>query len=175
MDRSATFDELSEHIASLRKYAWSLTRCSHRADDLVQETLVRAVSAAATLRPGAPVRPWLFRILHNAHVSDLRRQKVRDAALLDASEADEASDAPQIQHVELQRVLTALAELPEAQREVISLIALEDLTYAEAAHVLGIPMGTLMSRLARGREALRQALAGKPPARLRVVGGQNDD
>jgi RNA polymerase sigma-70 factor, ECF subfamily len=79
-----------------------------------------------------------------------------------------------VSHLELQAVLAGLAKLPEAQRQAITLIALEALSYEEAAQALGIPVGTLMSRLARGREALRQEIEGQPATRLRLVGGRDD-
>jgi RNA polymerase sigma factor (sigma-70 family) len=174
MVKSAAGSKFTDHIVSLRRYAASLTRCRHDAEDLVQECLTRAIAAAATLRSGAPVRPWLFRILHNAHVSRLRHQQVRDANQHHLVVEDHY-DPPQASHLEFQSVLTSLAKLPEAQRQAITLIALEALSYEEAAQVLGIPIGTLMSRLARGREALRQELEGLPATRLRVVGGRNDE
>lgn len=170
MGRASAYDEFAEHLPSLRRYARHLTRCGERADDLVQECLLRAIRSADTLRPDAPVRPWLFRILHNVHVSERRREEVRAANLYGG---EEAVGAPQHDHVELRNVLDAVARLPETQREAVCLVALEDLTYAEAAQVIGIPVGTLMSRLARGREALRLMMAGEAPRELYVVGGKD--
>lgn len=164
--------EFAAHLQSLRRYALQLTRCRERADDLVQETLARAIAAASTLREGAPVRPWLFRILHNLHVSEKRREKVR-AVHAQASQEEEAVSPRQYGQMELRNVLDALAMLPEEQREVLRLVALEDFTYAEAAEVLAIPVGTLMSRLSRGREALRRLLDRNAPPNLYVIGGRN--
>jgi RNA polymerase sigma factor (sigma-70 family) len=173
MAETAAGSKFTDHIVSLRRYAWSLTRCRHEAEDLVQDCLTRAIAAAASLRTGVPVRPWLFRILHNAHVSRLRHQQVRDVNQHHLV-VQEHYDPPQVSHLELQAVLAGLAKLPEAQRQAITLIALEALSYGEAAKALGIPVGTLMSRLARGREALRQELEGQPATRLRLVGGRDD-
>jgi RNA polymerase sigma factor (sigma-70 family) len=162
-------DRLTEHLPGLRRYARFLTRCPHRADDLVQECLERAIRSADRLKLDAPVRPWLFRILHNIHVSERRRHQVR--AVYDGLAGEDAIPAPQYDHMELRNVLDALALLPETQREALCLVALEDLSYVEAADVLNIPVGTLMSRLARGREALRLVMEGKLSGGLHVVGG----
>ncbi len=171
MTQSSAFDGFTGHVPSLRRYARQLTRCPDRADDLVQECLMRAIGAAGTLEPGRPVRPWLFRILHNVYVSELRRERTRTEQAPDG--ADEFAGASQHGHMELRNVLDAVHRLPDAQREAISLVALEDLTYAEAADILDIPVGTLMSRLARGREALRRMLDGHPLPQLQVVGGKH--
>jgi RNA polymerase sigma factor (sigma-70 family) len=165
-DRNA---ELTDHIASLRRYALVLTRDRHQAEDLVQECLTRAIAAAASLRPGAPLRPWLFRILHNLHVSQIRRRQVRDAVMV-AGDADHGAEAPQHVRLELRDVLAALDRLPDGQREAVALMAIEDLPYADAAELLGIPLGTFMSRLARGRKALRAAMHGEQRPQLRVIG-----
>lgn len=148
--------EIRTHIASLRRYALVLTRDHHEAEDLVQETLVKAIAKADTLDPSSDLRPWLFRIMHNTHVSGLRRAQVRKAAEPDLPEPV----VPDSQHrrIELQQVLDALDQLPEAQRRPIILVALEDMSYAEAARTLDVPLGTFMSRLGRGRKALRSLL-----------------
>ena len=175
MSSRSAVEEFTAHIEVLRRYAWSLTRCRHRADDLVQEAMARAMAGVDTLRPGMPVRPWLFRIVRNLHVSEYRDENRRQSAAADlAYNAKDAVSPAQLDRLELEGVLAALAELPEAQREAITLIALEDLTYSEAAEILGVPLGTLMSRLARGREALRKRIEGERPVRLRVVGEDRD-
>ncbi|MGY6696320.1 MAG: sigma-70 family RNA polymerase sigma factor [Roseinatronobacter sp.] len=151
-------NELHLHVKSLRRYALVLTRNSVAADDLVQETLVKAIAKADTWQPGSDLRPWLFRIMHNTHISDLRRAKHR------AVTGDELPEpvANDCQHtsLELKQVLSALDHLPEAQRHPIILIALREMSYAEAARSLGVPLGTFMSRLGRGREALRKLMHG---------------
>lgn len=147
-------DEIATHVQSLRRYALVLTRNRDLAEDLVQETLVKAIARADTWQPGTALRPWLFRILHNTYISDLRRAKVRADALPDLP--DPVSPESQHHHMELKQVLGALDSLPEAQRAPIVLIALEDMSYAEAARTLDVPLGTFMSRLGRGREALRK-------------------
>jgi RNA polymerase sigma factor (sigma-70 family) len=165
--------EFETHVSGLRRYARALTRCPHEADDLVQECLAHAFAGADSIQADAPLRPWLFRILRNLHLSGRRRALVREASR-SALELEEAREPAQVGHVELQRVLAVLDRLPEAQREAISLIAIEEMSYAEAAAVLGIPVGTLMSRLARGREALRRMLDEAPASRrFYVIGGKD--
>lgn len=160
--------ELSEQIAALRRYAFVLAGNRADAEDLVQECLTRAIAAAASWPGGPNLRRWLFRIMHNAHVSDLRRRRVRADYDADLA-ADPVQPPNQPLEMEAKAVLAALSQLPEPQREAVALVAIEGMRYAEAAAILGVPLGTLMSRLARGREALRRILeVGEAPA-LRVV------
>lgn len=160
--------QLTAEIAALRRYALVLTGNRADAEDLVQECLTRAIAAAASWPGGPNLRRWLFRILHNTHVSDLRRRRVR--AEHDSAAMGEGVSAPDQQaRLEAQAVLAALAGLPEPQRQALTLVALDGMRYEEAAAILGIPTGTLMSRLARGREALRRALAGEERPVLRLV------
>jgi RNA polymerase sigma-70 factor (ECF subfamily) len=107
--------------------------------------------------------------MHNAFISSVRARRAADRELDD--DLPELSQAPtQLDRLEVRDVLAALARLPEAQRAALVLIALEDFSYSEAARVLGVPLGTLMSRLARGREALRRAMSEDAPPQLHVVG-----
>jgi RNA polymerase sigma-70 factor (ECF subfamily) len=162
-------EQLTDHVEGLRRYALALTGSRHEAEDLVQETLTGAIGAARGYRKGGNLRAWLFTIMHNAFVSGIRAG--RAAAWHLGDELPEIQQPPtQLARLELQDALGALARLPEAQRAALVLIALEDFTYSEAARVLGVPLGTLMSRLARGREALRRALSQDAPPRLRLVG-----
>jgi RNA polymerase sigma-70 factor (ECF subfamily) len=169
MTSRAVVDRLAEHVAGLRRYAFALTGGAQEAEDLVQETLVRAIAAAPGFRSGGNLRAWLFSIMHNAFISSVRRRSPPTVAL-DEDAWAVAEPPPQLAQLELRDVLIALGRLPEAQRAALSLIALEDFSYEEAAKVLDIPLGTLMSRLARGREALRRIMRGDRPAQLRVVG-----
>ena len=159
--------ELHTHVASLRRYAMVLTRDPVAADDLVQETLVKAIAKADTFQPGTDLRPWLFRILHNTHVSDLRRARTRANADADLPEPV-ARDCQHTQ-LELKQVLGALEQLPEAQRLPIILVALREMSYAEAARSLDVPLGTFMSRLGRGREALRRIVQGVSKGKLALL------
>jgi RNA polymerase sigma-70 factor (ECF subfamily) len=165
-------EDMATHIASLRRYAIALTRNADEAEDLVQECLSRAIAGADTFRPDADLRVWLFRILHNVHVSGLRRRRLETAVKADAdATAAEAAEPAQHRHMEVREVMAALSQLPEDQRRAVTLIATEELKYEEAAKRLGIPIGTFMSRLGRGRAALRSMLNQARRPKLRLVGG----
>lgn len=172
MEKGARFDEIFEHVASLRRYALGLTGTLQDAEDLVQECLLRAIQASDTWRPGSNLRAWLFRIMHNAHISAVRRRRLEENARSEFEARPRLANALQALPLEVEDVLRALAELPEAQRQVITLIAVEDLKYAEAAQRLDIPLGTLMSRLGRAREALRGALQHETRPHLRLLKGE---
>lgn len=163
--------DLHAHIVSLRRYAYLLCRNQADADDLVQETLSKALAAAHTLQPGRELRPWLFSILHNTHFSDQRQlsRQVRAAAFLDATLGEAHTQPEQEKHLEARDTLRMLGRLSTDQQAALMLIAVEGISYEEAAQVLGIPVGTLMSRLARGRERLRRLVAGERPNPLKVV------
>lgn len=171
MTDHAVRDHLAEQIAGLRRYAYALTGGQQEAEDLVQDTLVRALAAASSFRAGGNLRAWLFSIMHNAFVSGVRQRRAPMVELNDEATAV-AQPPAQLVRLEVRDVLAALARLPEAQRAALSLIALQDFSYEEAARIQGIPIGTLMSRLARGREALRQLMQGELRVPLRVIGGQ---
>ena len=148
-------------IPALRRYARALVRNRATADDLVQDCLERAVSHWGQRREGDP-RPWLFTILHNLALSQFRRsaRRGKHIAIDEANEDDFGQDAVQEQKLMYQDVLDKLARLPEDQRAVLLLVAVEDLSYADAARVLDIPIGTVMSRLSRAREKLQQEIEG---------------
>lgn len=166
MSRRLVSDEMAAHLQSLRRYALVLVRNRADAEDLVQETLLRALSRAETFRPGADMRVWLFRIMHNAHVSTKRRDQTRDAYAREQIAAGvPAQPASQHDRLEAQAVLHALEKLPEGQREAVALMAVEDLRYSDAAAILDVPLGTFMSRISRGREALRRLLEDGSPNR----------
>jgi RNA polymerase sigma factor (sigma-70 family) len=148
-------------IPALRRYARALVRNHAAADDLVQDCLERAVSHWNQRRGGNP-RPWLFTILHNLAVNQFRRTKTRGKhiAIDEANEDDFGQDAVQEQKLMYRDVLDRLSRLPEDQRAVLLLVAVEDLSYADAAKVLDIPVGTVMSRLSRARERLQHEIEG---------------
>jgi len=147
---------LGREIPRLRRYALSLTRDSVRADDLVQSTLVRALAKSHLWQPGTNLRRWLFTILHNQRVSEVRQMIREQRALADervAALSPVSSDpTTRIALLELDR---AIAVLPEARRQVVLLIGLE-MSYGEVGDILGVPVGTVRSRLARARETLRR-------------------
>jgi RNA polymerase sigma factor (sigma-70 family) len=161
-------EDLPNHVAGLRRYALALTGSRYEAEDLVQETLTRAIGAVRGSWRGDNLRGWLFSIMHNAFVSNVRSRRAAERALGENPPEIE-QPATQLDRLEVRDVLAALARLPEAQRAALVLVALEDFSYREAARVLEVPLGTLMSRLARGREALRRALDHDAP-RLHLVG-----
>jgi RNA polymerase sigma-70 factor (ECF subfamily) len=151
---------LAAHIPGLRRFARALARGDQdRADDLVQDSLVRALSHWHKRRRERSLHSWLYKILYNRFVTDQQRLK-QHALNNTASEAVE-DDLPGIdggQEVALayRDLLRGFTKLPEDQQAVLFLIGVEDFTYAEAAGILGVPIGTVMSRLSRGRERLRQ-------------------
>jgi RNA polymerase sigma-70 factor, ECF subfamily len=148
---------LENEIPRLRRYARALTRDAARADDLVQETLCRALRKAHLWQPGSNLRAWLFTLLHNQHVNDVRKV-MREG--LSASVDEVASQLPmpptQAAKLEMRDLDRALGQLPDEQRQVVLLIGLEGLRYEQVAEILDVPVGTVRSRLSRAREALRR-------------------
>jgi RNA polymerase sigma-70 factor (ECF subfamily) len=152
--------EIVKHIPRLRRYARALTGDSGRADDLVQDTLERALVKFHLWQPGSDLRAWMFTIMHNVYVNHVRANKSAVVTALEEEVVQPAIRATQGDRLEVLDLQVALSQLPEEQREVLLLVGLEQLTYEEAARVLGIPIGTVMSRLSRGRERLRGLLTG---------------
>ena len=148
-------ERIIPHIPGLRRYARLLTGDSHRADDLVQDTLLRACAKWTLWRPESDLRAWLFTIMHNLFINQLRAAPPESVQLDDLTDAGHAED-PSV-GIDLER---ALARLPDDQREVLLMVTVEDFTYAEVARVTGVPVGTVMSRLSRGRRRLRAAMDG---------------
>lgn len=151
--------QIIDQIPHLRRYAAALLRDRDAADDLVQECLARAVDRLHSWRPNGSMRAWLFTILHNLHVNQLR-DRHREGALHAPVGDIERQPAPPAQDASLalRDLSAALAQLPDEQRSVILLVGLEGLSYADAATVTGAPLGTVMSRLSRGRERLRSLM-----------------
>lgn len=148
-----------DELPTLKKYALKLTRSAHLAEDLVQDCLTRALSRRHLFHSEANLRPWLFTVMHNLHVSHCRQAAVRTAfAMVQMAGASEGREAPQEHKTDLNRVIRVLALLPQEQRDVVTLVALQELSYQEAADLLGVPVGTVMSRLARGRAKIRVLL-----------------
>jgi RNA polymerase sigma factor (sigma-70 family) len=143
-------------IPSLRRYARTFVRDAGAADDLVQDTLERAVSRWHQRRSDGETRTWLFTILHNLAVNHFRRaaRRGRELPLDDAGESDVAVPPPQEDALRHDDILAAVGQLPDDQRSVLLLVSIEDASYAEAARILDIPIGTVMSRLARARARL---------------------
>ena len=150
---------LQNEIPRLRRYARALTRDAVRADDLVQSCLVRAIAKEHLWEPGTDLRAWLFTILHNQNVNEVRRAVREGVAVALEDVASVLTAAPRAAGCLLLRDLErAIKLLPEEQRQVILLVGLEGMRYEEVAAVLGIPIGTVRSRLSRGREMLRRLM-----------------
>src|SRR6185503_7977792 len=150
---------LEEQIPRLRRYARALTRNIERADDLVQDTLVRAIAKQHLWQAGTNLRAWLFTLMHNQNVNDVRRAN-REGGNVDVDDMSSvlvANTDPTASR-QLRELERALNCLPLEQRESILLVGLEGLRYDEAASILGVPIGTVRSRLSRGREALRKLM-----------------
>jgi RNA polymerase sigma-70 factor (ECF subfamily) len=156
-------------IPALRRYATALLRNREEADDLVHDCLVRALDKLHTRREEADVRAWLFTIMHHHFISQMRRRRSRPTPepLDDHHENAVGLRPVQEDALHWRDLQRGLQLLPEEQRSVILLVSVEDMSYAEAAQVLDVPVGTIMSRLARGRERLRQHTGqeARPPLR----------
>ena len=148
---------LHEHIPALRRYARALVGDAALADDLVQDCLERAVSRAHQWRSSGSLRGWLFTIMHNINANQ-RRSAARAPRWdpLERAENAVGRNADQIERIAMQEVVAALGLLSVEQRQVLLLVALEGLRYEEAARLLGVPIGTVMSRLSRARDRLRE-------------------
>lgn len=156
---------VEQHIPALRRYAYVLTGNAAEVDDMVQECLTRALAKVSLWREIRNVRAFLFTIMHNMHVDGLRRKANGYSAVSieNVAEQEMLCQPRQQAVVELSELALALKRLPASQREAISLVCLEGLTYREVAQVTGVPVGTVMSRLSRGRETLRR-VTGTPSA-----------
>jgi RNA polymerase sigma factor (sigma-70 family) len=169
-------------LSPLRRYARSLTRGDQGADDLVHDALLRAYEKRETYRAGGSLRTWLFSIVHSVFVDDWRRRESearRDEKHVILPSMAGLGDPES--RLRVKQVLDMFVTLPDEQRAALHLVAVEGLSYHEAADSLGVPIGTLMSRLARARAALRDRETGvdTPEQRrrttLRVVGADNDE
>lgn len=163
-------DEIEGCIPALRRYARALTRDPDRADDLVQDCIERAIRKRRLWAPTGPLRAWLFRMLLNIYRNDLRASRRRGHAVpLDELAVEPAIPPPQPGRIALSEMARALDRLPEEQREALLLVVLEGASYQEAAGIIGIPAGTLMSRLGRARATLRNLTGVSDEPRLRTV------
>lgn len=166
-----TDEDLRDVLPRLRRFALSLTHDPANADDLVQSCLERALTRAGTRRPEGDLRAWLFAILYRCFIDTQRRNR-RYARILDFFSGSPEPRAPSAEHVALAReALGDLARLTADQQSLLLLISVEGLGYQEAADVLDIPVGTVMSRLSRARKALRSLTEGRtaPAPGLRLM------
>ena len=157
---------IEAEIPRLRRYAQALYRWQPDADDLVQECVLRALTKRHLWQEGTDLRAWLFTILHNLYVNNVRHS-ARQGLTVDVSDLDrETQQIPsQDKRLELRDLDRALSLLPEEQKALIFLVGLEGMDYATAARVIGVPVGTVRSRLSRGREELRRLMGIKSDSR----------
>lgn len=154
-------EELVRFLPNLKRFALSLSRRGDIADDLVQITVERAIAGHAGYDPRQRIEPWLFRIMRNAWIDMIRRQKTQGTQVdvVEIPEALPIDSGPQIEaRLMLRAVWEAMLTLPQEQREILHLVCIDELSYAEAAEALEIPRGTVMSRLSRARRALSEKL-----------------
>jgi len=154
-------EKLEAAIPALRRFARVLVRHDADADDLVQDCLERALSRLGSVRRQSDLRPWLFSILHSLHISRWRRMKRGLSLGLGAPQPEDTNaPSPQELHMQMHDAARTLLALPEDQRAVLMLVAVEGMDYAVAADILDIPVGTLMSRLGRARSRMRLLMDG---------------
>lgn len=161
--------KIEKQIPSLRRYAWSLTGDKSDADDLVQDCVEKAIRGWASLKNEDRVRQWMFSILHNQFLNDLRRRRNRHEDRHDPLDNDLPALQTQTDSLYLRQVLRAVTKLTPERRSVLTLVAVEGFTYEAVASILDIPVGTVMSRLSRARADLRQLLDGDAAANLKIV------
>jgi RNA polymerase sigma factor (sigma-70 family) len=178
------FDVIGQ-LGALRRYGLSLTRNAADAEDLVQEAVMRAYEKRASFREDRNLRAWLLAILHNCFVDGARKRRSEAVRLLRAGGlATDHASPPQEHVVRLAQLRQTFMTLPDEQRAALHLVAIEGLSYQEAAGILSIPVGTLMSRLGRARASLRAIEDGEATAKpqdeaargshLKIVGGSDD-
>jgi RNA polymerase sigma-70 factor, ECF subfamily len=159
-------DDLGEQIVQLlprlRRFARSLANSVQDADDLVQLAIERALSRSEQLRPQGELSSWMFGILRNAWIDEARARGRRTKLFVAPELGENVADPAASSHADTLSVQDAMARLPDEQREVISLVLVEGLSYKEAAEIVGVPVGTVTSRLARGRDSLQTMLGALP-------------
>jgi RNA polymerase sigma-70 factor, ECF subfamily len=162
---------LEAEIPRLRRYARALTRDVTRADDLVQSCLLRAIDKQDLWERGTDLRAWLLTILHNQHVNEVRRSMREGTAIVIDDDLLPTVTPNAFASLQLRDLERAIAALREEERAVILLVGLEGLIYEDVAAILGVPVGTVRSRLSRGRQHLREMLdmGDEPPPRLRAA------
>jgi RNA polymerase sigma-70 factor (ECF subfamily) len=163
-------DEIEKSVPALRRYARALTRNADRADDLVQDCLERAINKRGLWTPSGTLQGWLFRILLNLWRNEARTQRRRGEHVpIDGLIVEPSVAASQPGRIALAEMSRAIDKLADEQREALLLVVLEGMSYEEAARILEIPIGTLMSRLGRARAALRVSTGANDEPRLRSV------
>ncbi|MBN9079417.1 MAG: sigma-70 family RNA polymerase sigma factor [Rhizobiales bacterium] len=177
MGRLKSRFDIVGQLGHLRRYARTLTRDGADAEDLVHETLLRAYERRNGFRAGGNLRAWLLSILHNTYIDGFRARRAEARRVAQAALVAETQfEAPQEHSVRFAQLRRTFLSLPEGQRAALHLVAIEGLSYEQAASTLGIPTGTLMSRLGRARANLRAMEDKERPIgseHLRIVGGRD--
>lgn len=150
--------EIIAMVPRLRRFARTLTRNPHDADDVVQIALERALTRSSQRQSDARLDSWLFKIVRNAWIDEIRARGRREKLFVDEEAGEQVGIDTMAQETDLMSVHAAMARLPEDHRMTVSLVLVEGLSYKEAAEVLDIPVGTLTSRLARARDTLQALL-----------------
>jgi len=164
-------DQLTKSIPYLRRYAYALVKDSSGADDLVQDCLERGLAKRHQWKGEGNLKPWLYRILSNIHLNHYRQNKTNPVHSPDELTERTSMDlgthktSHQLDHLYLRDLDKAITQLPDEQKQVLLLVVLEGLSYAEVANITQIPLGTVMSRLSRARETLRKSTTTLPPTK----------
>ncbi len=157
--------QVVEHVPALRRYARVLVRTTDQADDLVQDCVERALSRAALYQPDTNLRAWLFTIMRNIAITQTRKEKLRRTYASERMAMDRRSESPsQTDTMVLKDSLRMMGELSSGEQQAVTLLGLYDLSYEEAATLSGLPIGTMKSRLSRGRQRLRELTETVPAA-----------
>jgi RNA polymerase sigma-70 factor (ECF subfamily) len=171
VQENALRDELVRWIPNLRAFAMSLSQGAQQADDLVQDTLLKALANLDKFQAGTNMKAWLFTILRNSFYNDVRYQKYHQTAPIDdVAPASIQALATQDKYIEFKDVIKGMQALVPEQREAIILIAAEGLSYEEAAEICGCPVGTVKSRLSRARQRLTEYMHGEVKSPAEPVG-----
>jgi RNA polymerase sigma factor (sigma-70 family) len=162
MDQSQSFEEgLTELLPRLRRFAHTLSRNTPDADDLTQATIERALRSRAQWEPGTRLDSWLYRIMRNLWIDTVRSRRRKEDLHAPVEQAEEIGADPRSAieaSIDLQKVMATMQRLPDEQREIVALILIEGVGYRECSEILGLPIGTVSSRLVRGRTALLQMI-----------------
>ncbi len=163
ISREAILKQMAAEIPHLRRFARVFVRSSDAADDLTQETLLRATGAIEQFEPGTNLRAWLFTILRNTYLAEMRRHARNPVSnITDSVQVPTVSGRQEERHA-LRDLARGFGRLPRNQQEVVLLIVIEGMDYVDAARIMHVPVGTVRSRLSRAREALRQSVMGEAP------------
>jgi RNA polymerase sigma-70 factor (ECF subfamily) len=156
------YAEIEEYLPQLRRYAMALSHNPVAADDLVQESVTRALTKSRLFKDGTNLRAWLFTIMHNVHISNARRNKHIGAPIdPDIAAATLSTQPSQEEPLFLKALEKAMQVIPDTQRVAVILAGVEGMSYEEISEHLNVPVGTIKSRVSRGRDALRKALHGR--------------